>query len=65
VNFEIALAYLGLGDKEQALEWLAKACDDPDEKVDVKLSNFLVDFRWDSLRPDPRFKLLLKKLHLE
>jgi serine/threonine protein kinase/tetratricopeptide (TPR) repeat protein len=65
VHFEIALVDLGLGDKEQALEWLARACDDPDEKLDVKFSNFIVDFRWDSLRPDPRFRLLLKKMHLE
>ena len=65
VNFEIALVYLGLGDKEEALEWLGKACDDEDEKADVKFSNFKSDFRWDSLRSDPRFKLLLKKMHLE
>jgi len=65
VNFEIALVYHGLGNKEQAFQWLEKACDDPDEKADVKLSNFIVDFRWESLRPDPRFKKLLKKLHLE
>jgi len=65
VNFEIALVYHGLGNKEQAFQWLEKACDDPDEKADVKLSNFIVDFRWDSLRRDSRFKTLLKKLHLE
>jgi len=65
VNFEIALVYLGLGDKEQAFEWLGKACDDPDEKADVKVSNFIVDFRLDSLRSDPRFKTLLNKMHLE
>jgi serine/threonine protein kinase/Flp pilus assembly protein TadD len=65
VNFEIALVDLGLGDKEKALEWLEKACDDPDEKTDVKFSQFIVDFRWDSLRSDPRFKTLLKKMHLQ
>jgi hypothetical protein len=46
------------------LEWLGKAVDDPDENADVKFSQFLVDFRWDSLRPDPRFKTLLDKMHL-
>jgi serine/threonine protein kinase/Flp pilus assembly protein TadD len=65
VNFEIALVCLGLGDKEQALECLEKACDDPDEKTDVKFSPFIVDYRWESLRSDPRFKRLLEKLHLE
>jgi tetratricopeptide (TPR) repeat protein len=65
VNYEIALVYLGLGDEEQALHWLGRACDDPDEIADVKFSNFINDFRWDSLRPDPRFRLLLKKMHLE
>jgi len=65
VNFEIALVFLGLGDQERAFEWLGKACDDEDEMADVKFSNFKVDFRWDSLRSDSRFKLLLKRLHLE
>jgi serine/threonine protein kinase/tetratricopeptide (TPR) repeat protein len=65
VKYEIALVYLGLGDKDKAFEWLGKACDDQDEIVDVKFSNFKMDPRWDSLRPDPRFKPLLKKLHLE
>jgi serine/threonine protein kinase/tetratricopeptide (TPR) repeat protein len=65
VNAEIALVYLGLGDKEKAFEWLGKAFNDKDEIADVKFSNFKTDPRWDSLRSDPRFKLLLKKLHLE
>jgi serine/threonine protein kinase/tetratricopeptide (TPR) repeat protein len=65
VNLEIALVHLGLGDKDKAFEWLGKACDDQDEKVDVKFSNFNVDPRWASLRSDPRYQLLLKKLHLE
>jgi TolB-like protein/Flp pilus assembly protein TadD/tRNA A-37 threonylcarbamoyl transferase component Bud32 len=65
VNFDIALIYLGFGDKEKALEWLGKACDDVDEKADVKFSGFIVDPRWDALRPDPRFKVLLSKMHLE
>jgi tetratricopeptide (TPR) repeat protein len=65
VNAEIALVYLGLGDKEKDFEWLGKAFNDKDEIADVKFSNFKTDPRWDSLRSDPRFKLLLKKLHLE
>jgi serine/threonine protein kinase/Flp pilus assembly protein TadD len=65
VNLEIALVHLGLGEQDKAFEWLGKACDDQDEKVDVKFSNFNVDPRWDALRSDPRYRLLLKKLHLE
>ena len=66
VNAEIASVYLGLGEKDKALEWLGKACDDEDEIAYLRVSNtFKSEPGWDSLRSDPRFKLLLKKLHLE
>jgi len=66
VNVEIASVYLGLGEKDKASEWLGKACDDEDEIAYLRDSNtFKYEPLWDSLRSDPRFKLLLKKLHLE
>jgi tetratricopeptide (TPR) repeat protein len=65
VNFEIALTCLGFGDKDKAFEWLGKAGDDQNEIIDLKFANIKTDPRWDSLRLDPRFKLLLKKLRLE
>lgn len=55
INF--AHIYAGLGDHEEALKWLAKACDDrvtwvPFMRIDPKLA---------VLRSDPRFKELLKR----
>ncbi|MGE0131631.1 MAG: protein kinase [Blastocatellales bacterium] len=55
--FEIAVAYELLGDRDQALEWLAKA-------EAARSSNFdfvLVEPRLESIRSDPRFAGLVKK----
>ena len=66
VNAEIASVYLGLGNQEKASEYLGRACDDEDELAYLMSVNaFRYEPRWGSLRSDPRFKLLLKKLHLE
>ena len=66
VNAEIAAVHLGLGDKEKALEYLGKACDDEDEVAYLRDANtFKYEPQWESLRSDPRFKRLMKKLHLE
>jgi hypothetical protein len=49
-----------------ALERLHKVCDDEDEKSYFRDSGYLeIEPEWDSLRSDPRFKMLLKKLRLE
>ena len=66
VNAEIATVYLGLGNREKALEYLDKAAEDEDEVAYLDDANtFSYDPQWESLRPDPRFKRLLEKLHLE
>ncbi len=66
VNAEIAAVYLGLGDREKALNYLVKAGDDGDELVYLsQFSSFIYEPQWNSLRSDPRFKTLLKKMHLE
>jgi tetratricopeptide (TPR) repeat protein len=66
VNAEIAAVHLGLGNKKKALEYLDKACDDDDEIAYLRAANtFKYEPQWESLRPDPRFKRLLEKLHLE
>jgi len=66
VNAEIAALHLGLGEREKALESLGRAAEDEDELAYLRNANtFLYEPRWDSLRPDPRFKRLMKKLHLE
>ena len=55
----IAEIYIGLGDKDQALEWLHKAIDQKDMSVFLK-----VDPLYDPLRTDPRFGNLLKRMNL-
>jgi tetratricopeptide (TPR) repeat protein len=58
--FHIAQIYLGLGDHEQALAWLEKACDERS----VWLIWLGVDPKFDPLRSDPRFKELLRRVGL-
>jgi len=57
--YEIAVIYAGLGDKDRAFEWLEKAYEER--------ASLLVYFRMDpriwSLRPDPRFQDLLRRMN--
>jgi len=55
-----AQIYAGLGDNEQALAWLDKACNERS----VWMTFLKVDTKLDSLRSDPRFKDLLKQMNL-
>jgi TolB-like protein/Tfp pilus assembly protein PilF len=55
--FQIAVAYALLGERDQALSWLAKA-----EAIRSASFNYaLVDPLLDNLRSDPRFAALMKK----
>ncbi|MCM3869990.1 MAG: protein kinase [Pyrinomonadaceae bacterium] len=55
-----AIIYAGLGQKDQALEWLNRANDELDLLlIYIKVSPF-----FDALRKDPRFVALLARLHL-
>jgi tetratricopeptide (TPR) repeat protein len=56
LNF--AQIYAGLGDNEQALAWLDKACNE--RAVWIPFLN--VDLKFDPLRTNPRFQELLKKV---
>jgi TolB-like protein/Flp pilus assembly protein TadD len=57
--YHIALVYIGLGDKENAFEWL--------EEAYVQRSSYLVFLkegpRFDRLRDDPRFQDLLRRMN--
>ena len=55
----IALCYEGLGDIDQACEWMARGCDDRDGMC-VSLN---VWFAVDPLRDDPRFQALLRRMN--
>jgi Tfp pilus assembly protein PilF len=53
-----ATIYLGLGEKEKALDWLEKSYQDQESACWY----FNVDPIYDSLRNEPRFKALVKKV---
>jgi TolB-like protein/DNA-binding winged helix-turn-helix (wHTH) protein/Flp pilus assembly protein TadD len=55
----IALTYLGLGDKDQAFNWLETAYRERDAVAMLKAYPF-----WDSIRSDPRFQDLLRRVGL-
>jgi len=55
---DLAILYAGLGDKEQALEQLVKAYED----LSGWLINLKVEPRFDSLRSEPRFQDLLRRV---
>ncbi len=56
----VAVVYLGLGERDETFAWLEKAYEDHD----VRLQFLKVDPKWDSLRSDPRFTALLKRIGL-
>jgi hypothetical protein len=53
-----ALVYFGLGEKDQAVAWLQKAYDERD----YDLVYFIADPISSSLRSDPRFQKLLRRM---
>ncbi|MBN1352595.1 protein kinase [candidate division KSB1 bacterium] len=58
--YRIAKIYLSLGENEQAFLWLEKAY----TGRDYRLIGLNVDPFWDSIRADPKFYALLKKMKL-
>ena len=54
----IACIYIGLGDKERAFEWLEKGFTGRSDH----LTQLKMDPMFDSLRPDPRFAALLRRV---
>ena len=58
--FAVAQIYLGLGDREQALEWLQKAY----KARSPWITTLVVSRIFDSIRGDPRFAALVKKIGL-
>ncbi len=48
------------GENERALEFLERAF----ERQETPLYHVVVGWDWDALRPDPRFKSLLRRMNL-
>ena len=58
-SYQVALVHAGLGDEERAFESLDKAFDERS----TLLTYLKMDPRFDSLRADPRFKAMLRRLN--
>jgi len=58
-TYEVALIHAGLGEKDQAFEWLGRAY----EEHDQGLIFLRVDPSLDPLRSDPRFQDLLRRMN--
>jgi Flp pilus assembly protein TadD len=58
--YYIALIYTGLGEREQAFRWLEKAYQERDHELGL----LKADHRLDSLRTDPRFAELERRVGL-
>jgi tetratricopeptide (TPR) repeat protein len=59
--YQVAMIYAGLGDKEQTLAWLEKACQ---QRVH-NLVFLKVEPELDGLRSDPRFVDLIRRVGLD
>jgi tetratricopeptide (TPR) repeat protein len=58
--FDTGVIYTGLDEKDLAFDWLAKAVDERSSRVKL----LKVDPRFDGLRTDPRFGVLLQRMGL-
>lgn len=58
--YNIACIYAGLNDKDQAFTWLERAY----QERSFFMTNLKIETVLDNLRPDPRFKAMLKRLNL-
>ena len=58
--YSIAASYADMGDKEHAFQWLNTAY----QEHDVLLYQVRIDFNFDSLRSDPRYADLVRKIGL-
>jgi len=59
-NYNIATVYLGLGEMDNTLESLEKACD----ARDVRMIFLGVEPKWDPLRSHPRFEGVIRRVGL-
>ena len=55
-EYDFAMVYSGLGEKDEALKYLEKSFQDRE----VGMAFIKIDWRWDDLRAEPRFQALLR-----
>lgn len=60
-SYNVALAYNAVGEREKALDYLEKGF----AERDVRMVFLKVEPQWDSLRAEPRFIQLIKRIRLE
>ena len=60
-SITIAVVYIGLGDNDQAIKWLEKAYEEGSHWLVYLKANPI----YDTLRSDPHFKALLKRMNLD
>ena len=60
-GYQIALVQTGLGDLDEAFASLDRAC----EERATELANLRIEPRFDPLRSDPRYAVLLERLGLD
>jgi serine/threonine-protein kinase len=59
--YSLAMIYNGLGEKDNALNYLEKSFDERE----VQMIFIKVDTRWDEFRIEPRFAEIIKRMNLE
>ena len=59
--YDIAVIYVGLGDKDEAFAWLNRAVD---ERSALPVLYMTSDKRWDKYRADPRYQAVIKRIGL-
>ena len=60
--YAVALIHAGLGERDQAFEWLNKAADSRASWLTILAKS---DPRMDALRPDPQFQNILRRMGLD
>ena len=60
-SYDIAATYTALGESDQAVAWLNRACDERN----MKLFTLTQDPRFDSLRHGPAFKEIIAQIGLQ
>ena len=59
--YNFAMIYNGLGEKNEALNYLEKSF----QEREVQMTFIKIDTRWDEFRAEPRFVEIIKRMNFE